>query len=48
MTGQVEEETSVDKVVQILKMADKAPGAPFTSDRELGRRAFNPPKEKGA
>jgi ferritin len=41
VTEQVEEETSVDKVVQMLKMADKAPGALFMIDRELGRRAFN-------
>jgi ferritin len=41
---QVEEETSVDKVIQMLKMADKAPGALLMIDRELGRRTFNPPK----
>jgi ferritin len=44
VTEQVEEETSVDRVVQMLKMADKAPGAVFMIDRELGRRTFNPPK----
>lgn len=44
VTEQVEEETSVDKVVQMLKMADKAPGALFMIDRELGQRVFNPPK----
>ena len=38
VTEQVEEETSVDTVVQMLKMADKAPGALFMIDRELGRR----------
>jgi ferritin len=41
---QVEEETSVDKVIQMLKMADKAPGALLMIDRELGRRQFTPPK----
>jgi len=38
VTEQVEEETSVDKIIQMLKMADKAPGALFMIDRELGRR----------
>ena len=41
---QVEEETSVDKVIQMLKMADKAPGALLMIDRELGRRQFTPPQ----
>jgi ferritin len=40
---QVEEETSVDRIVQILKMAEKAPGAMFMIDRELGQRTFTPP-----
>ena len=44
VTEQVEEETSVDTVIQMLKMADKAPGALLMIDRELGRRQFNPPK----
>jgi ferritin len=45
---QVEEETSVDTVVQNLKMAEKAPGAMFMIDRELGQRTFTPPTEEGA
>ena len=44
VTEQVEEETSVDRVIQMLKMADKAPGGLLMIDRELGRRTFNPPK----
>lgn len=42
---QVEEETSVDTIVQMLKMAEKAPGAMFMIDRELGQRTFTPPAE---
>ena len=45
---QVEEETSVDDVVQNLKMAQDAPGALFMIDRELGRRVFTPPATEGA
>jgi len=45
---QVEEETSVDTVVQNLKMAEKAPGAMFMIDRELGQRTFTPPTQEGA
>jgi len=37
---QVEEESSVDKVVQKLKMADGNPQAMSTLDRELGQRAL--------
>jgi len=44
---QVEEETSVDSVVQQLKMAEKAPGALFMMDRELGGRTFTPPAQEG-
>ena len=44
---QVEEETSVDSVVQNLKMAEKAPGALFMMDRELGQRTFTPPAQEG-
>ena len=44
---QVEEETSVDSVVQQLKMAEKAPGALFMMDRELGQRTFTPPAQEG-
>lgn len=42
---QVEEETSVDTIVQMLKMGEKAPGAMFMIDRELGQRTFTPPAE---
>lgn len=42
---QVEEETSVDRIVQMLKMAEKAPGAMFMIDRELGQRTFTPPTQ---
>jgi len=35
---QVEEEASVDKIVQKLKMAEKAPGALLMLDHELGKR----------
>jgi len=45
---QVEEETSVDAVVQTLKMAANAPGALFMIDRELGRRTFTAPTQEGA
>ena len=40
---QVEEEASVDTVVQRLKLADGAPGALFLLDQELGQRVFTPP-----
>ncbi len=42
---QVEEESSVDRIVQMLKMAEKAPGAMFMIDRDLGQRTFTPPAE---
>ncbi|MGI6138572.1 MAG: ferritin [Candidatus Hydrogenedentes bacterium] len=35
---QVEEEASVDEVVQLLKLAQGAPGAMFMLNRELGQR----------
>ena len=44
---QVEEETSVDSIVQNLKMAESAPGALFMIDRELGRRTFTAPAQEG-
>ena len=44
---QVEEEMSVDNVVQQLKMAENAPGAMFMIDRELGQRVFTPPATQG-
>ena len=47
VSEQVEEETSVDSVVQNLKMAEKAPGALFMMDRELAQRTFTPPTQEG-
>ena len=44
---QVEEESSVNKVVQKLKMMDNAPGGQFPIDRELGQRVFTPPTTEG-
>ena len=44
---QVEEETSVDNIVQKFRMAEKAPGALFMMDRELGQRTFTPPTQEG-
>ena len=44
---QVEEELSVNKVVQKLKMMDNAPGGQFLIDRELGQRVFTPPTTEG-
>ncbi|NIA14661.1 MAG: ferritin [Nitrospiraceae bacterium] len=43
VTEQVEEEASVDDVVQQLKLMANAPGGLFMLDRELGQRAFNAP-----
>ena len=40
---QVEEEASVDTVIQRLKLAAGAPGALFMLDQELGQRVFTPP-----
>lgn len=42
---QVEEETSVDNVVQNLKLAQESPGALLMIDRELGQRVFAPPTQ---
>lgn len=44
---QVEEESSADEVVQKIKMVDKAPGAMFMIDKELGQRVFTPPTIEG-
>ncbi len=44
---QVEEESSVNEVVQKLKMIDSAPGGQFLIDRELGQRIFTPPAAQG-
>jgi ferritin len=43
---QVEEEASVDSVIQRLKLADSAPGALFMLDQELAKRVFTPPAAK--
>ncbi|MCD4823599.1 MAG: ferritin [Phycisphaerae bacterium] len=40
---QVEEESSVDAVIQKLKLMADAPGGLFMLDRELGQRVFTPP-----
>ena len=40
---QVEEESSVDGVIQQLKLVEGAPGGIFMLDRELGQRTFTPP-----
>jgi ferritin len=39
VTEQVEEEASVDAVIQKMRMAEKAPGAAFMIDQMLGQRA---------
>ena len=44
---QVEEEATVDQVVQQLKLSKEAPGALFMIDRELGQRTFTPPPAEG-
>ncbi len=44
---QVEEESSVDTVLQELKRAEGAAGAMFMIDRELGQRVFTPPATAG-
>ena len=44
---QVEEEASVNEVVQKLKMINNAPGGQFLIDRELGQRVFTPPPAEG-
>ena len=40
---QVEEESSVDQVLQQLKLVEKAPGGLHMLDKELGQRVFTPP-----
>jgi ferritin len=42
---QVEEEESVDAVIQSLKLNENNPGGLFTVDKELGQRAFIPPAD---
>jgi ferritin len=42
-TEQVEEEASVNEIIQNLKMAGNDPHALFMLDRELGARVFTPP-----
>ena len=43
---QVEEEASVDGVIQQLKLMEGAPGGLFMLDRELGQRVFTPPAKE--
>ena len=43
VTEQVEEESSVDEVVQKIKMIGEAPGGLFMLDRELAQRVFAAP-----
>jgi len=43
VTEQVEEESSVDEVVQKIKMVVEAPGGLFMLDRELAQRVFATP-----
>ena len=43
VSEQVEEEATVDGVVQQLKMVEGAPGGLFMLDRELGQRVYAPP-----
>ena len=43
VTEQVEEESSVDEVVQKIKMVVEAPGGLFMLDRELAQRVFAAP-----
>jgi len=45
VTEQVEEEDSVGKVVEQLKLIQNAPGGLFMLDRELGQRVFAPPAD---
>lgn len=42
VTEQVEEEASVDEIINKLKLMKDAPGAIFMLDRELGQRQFIP------
>lgn len=43
VTEQVEEEASVQDVIQKLKLIEGATGAMFMLDKELGARVFTPP-----
>ena len=43
---QVEEEASVDGVIQQLKLMEGAPGGLFMLDRELAQRTFTPPAKE--
>ena len=44
---QVEEESSVDAVIQQLRLMEGAAGGLFMLDRELGRRVYTPPASEG-
>ena len=45
---QVEEESSVDRIVRMLRMSEGQPAAMFLIDRDLGSRVFTPPAGAGA
>lgn len=40
-----QEQTSVDKIVQMHRMGEKTPGAMFTMSRKTGPQRFTPPAE---
>lgn len=42
---QVEEESSVDEIIQSLKLNENNPGGLFMIDKELAQRAFIPPQD---
>ncbi len=46
VTEQVEEEDSVNTVIQKLKLMGDAPGGMFMLDNELGQRVFTPPAQE--
>lgn len=48
VTEQVEEEASVDEIIQRLKLVVKEGGGLSTLDRELAQRVFVPPAVEGA
>jgi ferritin len=48
VTEQVEEEASVDEIVQKLKLVGKESGGLFMLDRELAQRVFVPPAAAGS
>ncbi len=46
VTEQVEEEASVNEIINKLRLMKDAPGAIFMLDRELAQRQFNAPAEE--